>query len=109
MLKLVEKILEKYLAEAARKYEREVEMTIVDYFELLWQQPMFEERRALVKELTEAIRGIDLSTLRQIPNMEDVKKFVKSITPGDLADDDDWVTYQAKALIEWLEYRPRGR
>jgi len=108
VLKVVEGILKKHLDDAVKEYEREVEMTVVSPFEILWQQPSFEERRALARELITTIRGVDLSTLRIIPTQEEAEKFVKSIMPYEsYSKDEEYVRYHAQALIGWLEYRPQ--
>ena len=107
MLRLVEGILKRHLDDAVREYEKTVEMSIYSPWDILWNMPSFEERRALARELITAIRGIDLSTLRRIPTQEEAEKFLKTIIPEALMGYD--IEYHAKALIEWLEYRPYRR
>ena len=108
MLKVIENILKKHLDDAAREYEKSVEMTVITPFEVLWNWPSFEERRALARELTIAIKGVDLSTLRQIPTLEEAKRFLKPhMLYSSIASDDDYIEHLAQELIRWLEYRPQ--
>lgn len=106
MYRVIEGILKKHLHEAAKRYEREVEMTIVSSMELLWGELTTEEWRELVQELTVAIRGVDLSTFHQIPSLEDTKNFLKGITPIDHIDDgwmEDYLEFHVPLLIKWME------
>ena len=101
MLRLIEAILKKHLDDAAREYEREVEFTVISNWDILWRYPDFAERRALAKELIMAIRGVDISTLRRIPTLEEAKKFLHDY--GEFGQDKTWIEYLAQNLIKWLD------
>ena len=113
MFKIIERVLRKHLHEAAVEYEREVEMTIVSSMELLWGHLTTEEWRELVQELTVAIRGTDLSMMRQIPSLEDAKKFLRGIalTGAGIHTEryfEEYVDFHAPLLIGWLEGYPKA-
>ena len=101
MLRIIESILKKHLDDAAREYEKEVEFTVISNWDILWRYPDFAERRALAKELITAIRGVDISTLRRIPTLEEAKKFLHDNC--ELGQDMAWIEYLAKNLIKWLD------
>lgn len=100
MIRIVERILRKHLDDAVREYEKNVEMTMVSQYEILWARPDFEERQALARELIEVIRGIDISKLRMVPSSREAKEFMRDILPID--SDEDFIMQAAEALINWL-------
>ena len=113
MYKVIETVLKWHLHKAAKEYEREVEMTIVSSMELLWDYLTTEEWRELVQELTVAIRGADLSMMRQIPSLEDAKKFLRGIALtgrgiNSERDFKEYVDFHAPLLIGWLEGYPKA-
>jgi len=101
MLRLIESILKKHLDDAVREYEREVEFNVISNWDILWRYPDFAERRALAKELITAIRGVDISTLRRIPTLEEANHFLHDT--GDFGQDKAWMEARAQNLINWLD------